>query len=158
MKLKVHQRGKRIMFYNMMTLSTVSLSPIVGGYITEKYGWRTQFYIIAGFLLVGIVVLFFACPEHAYIRPAVCDTDLAVNQSSDEVEENRSPPAGTDFSIETSESYAQQLRPYGKRLTKESITVLLAKPLVCIVYPAVLWAFFLGGCWSTWVCHLDTAH
>ena len=64
------------MFYNMMTLSAVSFSPIVGGYITEKHGWRTQFYIIAGFLFVGIVLLFFACREHVYTRPALCDTDV----------------------------------------------------------------------------------
>ena len=57
--------------------------------------------------------------------------------------------------MEKPESYVQQLRPYRRNVVESSITVLLARPLVCMIYPAVLWAFFLGGCWSTWVCRPD---
>ena len=145
------------MFYNMMTLSAVSFSPIVGGYITEKHGWRTQFYIIAGFLFIGIVLLFFACPEHVYTRPAVCDTDVTTQQGPEDDVEPRTPAAIDDSSIEKPESYAQQLKPYRRNVAERSITVLLARPLVCMIYPAVLWAFLLGGCWSTWVCRPNIA-
>lgn len=146
------------MFYNMMTLSAVSFSPIVGGYITEKHGWRTQFYIIAGFLFMGIILLFLACPEHAYTRPASCNTDLATQLRIDDSMEHRTPSAVNDSSGEKPESYAQQLRACSMNVAERSIIVLLARPLVCMIYPVVLWAFFLGGCWSTWVCRPRSAY
>ena len=147
--VQVHQRGKRIMFYNMMTLSTVSFSPIIGGYITEKHGWRMQFYIIAGFLFLGIFLLVLACPEHAYSRPLAYETDVVAGEAH--TINGQSTPSENESMTEKPKSYLQELKPYSNNVSGEKYLVLLARPFVCMLYPAVVWAFFLGGCWSTWV-------
>lgn len=144
------------MFYNMMTLTTVSFSPIVGGYISEKYGWRTQFYIIAGFLFVGLNLLIFACPEHAYNRPLTLETDIIPAEISPEKDAKSQDTLSKHNSVaEKPRSYLQELRPYSTNISGENPLVLLARPFACMLYPAVIWAFFLGGCWSTWVNLLD---
>ena len=152
------------MFYNMMTLSTVSFSPIIGGYITEKHGWRTQFYILAGFLFVGIIFITLACPEHAYTRPMVYETDVIASEVhiADSLSVQELPSDQTSMT-EKPKSYVQELKLYGTNVSGENLLVLLARPFVCMLYPAVIWAFFLGGCWSTWVSlaknhHADTTH
>lgn len=145
------------MFYNMVTLSTVSFSPIVGGYITEKHGWRMQFYIIAGFLFLGLVLLIFACPEHAYSRPLLYETDVITGGARiGDGGNGQSSPSEVELSeiesiTEKPKTYIQELKPYSKNVSREKHLVLLARPFVCMLYPAVIWAFFLGGCWSTWV-------
>lgn len=148
---QVHERGKRIMFYNMMTLSTVTLSPIIGGYITETYGWRMQFYIIAGFLFLGIILLILACPEHAYSRPMVYETDVVAGEAHTAVLDTDASPPEDESMTEKPKTYIQELKPYSKNVTGENYLVVLARPFVCMLYPAVIWAFLLGGCWSTWV-------
>jgi len=157
---QVHQRGKPVMFYNMVTLSTVAFSPIIGGYITEKHGWRTQFYVLAGFLFVGLLLLFFACPEHEYHRPPALETDVMAGElsSTREAENEKLPTVEVDTrntspnqSAEKPKPYAQELRPFSRNISGEDFFILLARPFVCMLYPAVIWAFFLGGCWSTWV-------
>ena len=145
------------MFYNMMTLSTVSFSPIIGGYITEKHGWRTQFYIIAGFLFIGLVLLVFACPEHTYKRPMVLETDIIAGETplAGEGDGEKLPSMEDanrdDLIVEKPKSYVQELKPYSKNFSGENVFILLARPFACMLNPAVIWAFFLGGCWSTWV-------
>lgn len=149
---EVHQRGKRIMFYNMMTLSTVSFSPIIGGYITEKHGWRTQFYIIAGFLFIGIIFLVLACPEHAYNQPLVFETDVVSGEVLIEhTDSSQDSPVGHNSTTEKPKSYVQELKPYSTNIYGENMFILLTRPLLCMFYPAVIWAFFNGGFWSTWV-------
>lgn len=152
------------MFYNMMTLSTVSFSPIIGGYITDKYGWRTQFYILAGFLFVGIIFITFACPEHTYTRPMVYETDVIASEVHiAEALSAQESPSDQASMTEKPKSYRQELKLYSENISGENFLVLLARPFVCMLYPAVIWAFFLGGCWSTWVSlckihHPDTTH
>ena len=139
------------MFYNMMTLSTVSFSPIIGGYITEKHGWRTQFYVISGFLFIGVLLLLLACPEHAYNRPMVFETDIIAVQVHTEDSFHEESLPEHDTKTEKPKSYAQELKPYSGKISGDNCLVLLVRPFVCMLYPAVIWAFFLGGCWSTWV-------
>lgn len=143
------------MFYNMVTLSTVAFSPIIGGYITEEHGWRTQFYVLAGFLFIGLLLLFFACPEHEYHRPLALETDVmarelpltreAENEKLPSVEVNKRDKS-TDQSAEKPKPYAQELKPFSKNISGDNFLILLARPFVCMLYPAVIWAFFLGGC------------
>ena len=139
------------MFYNMATLTTVTFSPVIGGYVSEKHGWRTQFYILAGFIFIGILLLVFLCPEHAYNRPTAYETDvtgLKIDTAGLESEEVHSEQTSV---TEKQKSYGQELKPFSRNIAGENPLVLLARPLVCMCYPAVIWAFLLGGCWSTWV-------
>jgi MFS family permease len=142
------------MFYNMMTLSTVAFSPIIGGYISQVHGWRTQFYIISGFLVVGLLMLIFACPEHTYMRnhesrSSTSDEETVNPEKQDTAnvvaEISNGPPS------ESRKSWLQELKPFNRRFSKDNILILTLKPFVCMLYPTVFWAFLIGGCWSAWV-------
>ncbi|PUU77106.1 major facilitator superfamily domain-containing protein [Tuber borchii] len=72
----VHQRGKRIAFYNLTFLGSTYFMPVLGGYISTRHGWRSQFQIISAFLGLVLIIVILLVPEHAYNRPAIFNTDL----------------------------------------------------------------------------------
>ena len=140
------------MFYNLVTLGVVTFSPIVGGYITQMHGWRTQFYVIAGFLFLGLLLLIFACPEHVYNRPIEYETDvIALEPQVIKESDKKVELTANDGAADEPMTYWQELRPFGSRISRQNPLLLLARPFACMLYPAVVWAFLVGGCWSTWV-------
>jgi predicted MFS family arabinose efflux permease len=75
-QLQVHERCKRIVAYNIVTLGVANVGPILGGYISQAYGWRMQFKILINFTGLALLVIIFACPEHGYVRPNIYETDM----------------------------------------------------------------------------------
>ena len=151
--MQVHQRGLRIILYSMATFTTVNFSPIIGGYITQRHGWRTQFYIITGFLVIGLILLVFGCPEHVYQRPLKFETD--VNGSAPLEAIKNDDLVVTEVTEEEAsdkpKSYLEELKPFTFISGHENLLKILAQPLVCMLFPTVIWAFLLGGFWSAWV-------
>ncbi|CZR56389.1 related to transporter protein HOL1 [Phialocephala subalpina] len=163
----VHERGKRIVFYNIVSLGCASLEPNLGGYIAQKYGWTMGFNILIGFTGVALLAIIFACPETTYIRPEIYETDmrstegLATSQEkkSDtttwEIEESTAggEVSNTTPSIisEKPRTYWQELKPFNGIYRRQNPLILLARPFVCFLYPAVFWGFTVGGLWSSWI-------
>lgn len=167
MQVQVHERGKRIAFYNLTFLGTVYFMPILGGYISTTHGWRSQFQIISAFLAPCVILMFFLVPETAYNRPAIFDTDLAPEEVLNELEERSNEardaeakdigvPAGaepvTSDSGETKKTFVEELRVYNGRFSDESFFKLLLAPFVLFLYPATIWSFLFQGSFITWVC------
>lgn len=50
--------------------------PVLGGFISTRHGWRSQFQIISAFLGPVLILVILLVPEHAYNRPAIFNTDL----------------------------------------------------------------------------------
>ncbi|CAD6565385.1 MAG: hypothetical protein ASARMPREDX12_005798 [Alectoria sarmentosa] len=168
----VHQRGKRIAFLNVMSLGPVNLSPIISGYVADKYGWRTNFWIMTAFTAVALLLIFFAAPETSYNRPAIYETDLTSRDNLPITEERLAADAiltakepGSDISSapadkeitsvemhkdQSPRSYWQELLPIRGLETKDNPTVLLARFFTCGLYPAVIWSFLVGGTYVAW--------
>ncbi|CUS08976.1 unnamed protein product [Tuber aestivum] len=83
----VHERGKRIAFYNLSFLGTTYFMPVLGGFISMRHGWRSQFQIISAFLAPALILVVLLVPEHAYNRPAIFDTDLHSGGDLSELDE-----------------------------------------------------------------------
>jgi hypothetical protein len=64
-------------FYNIVTLGCANVVPILGGWISNKYNFQMQFKILIGFTGLALLAIIFACPEHAYVRPSIYETDMA---------------------------------------------------------------------------------
>ncbi|KKA24413.1 hypothetical protein T310_1598 [Rasamsonia emersonii CBS 393.64] len=148
----VHQRGKRVAFFNMTFFGLSYLSPIIGGYIAQKYGWQMQFKIIAAFCAVGVVLILFFCPETAYNRPAVADDsqsqDLTARDQNEKQVLTTSDSPAADSAFKT---WLRELSPYNGRFSDERIVKIFLRPFAAMIYPAILWAFMLQGtvhCWS----------
>ncbi|KAI5852016.1 major facilitator superfamily domain-containing protein [Tricharina praecox] len=158
----VHQRGKRVALYNLSFLGCTYFMPVLGGYISMKHGWRTQFYIMAGFLGVASILVFLFVPEHAYNRPAIFDTDTSSRENLSELDEqlaaaqdedaaaDSKPEAGSAAVEETKRTYLQELGVYNGRFSDESIIRCLLAPFVLFIYPATLWSFLFQGTFITW--------
>lgn len=166
---QIHERGKRIVAYNIVTLGVAQLAPIAGGYISQQYGWRMQFYILIAFSSVALLLVLLACPEHGnYHRPQVYETDITASllvddnndgsedgskvQTSEKVVEATSP---TSQSPERRRTYWQELNPFSGFDKHQNPLVLAARPFVCMLYPAVFWGFTVGGLWSAWTVGLS---
>lgn len=142
----------------MVALGAATGSPILGGYISQVYGWRMQFRILIAFTVVALVCIIFACPEHAYVREHALEIDMLANDSdgktpvggeTDMTTSNKPRPEAT---TEVPRTYLEELKPFNGFITRQNPLTLLARPFVCFFYPAVFWGFTVGGLWSSWVC------
>ncbi|KAE8446563.1 hypothetical protein EG329_011895 [Mollisiaceae sp. DMI_Dod_QoI] len=164
----VHERGKRIVFYNIVSLGCASLEPVLGGYIAQTYGWTMEFNILIAFTGLALLAIIFACPETSYVRSSIYETDMqstlgladpsekkSGTTTTSEIEESTSGPESPrlDISaaIEKPKTYWEELKPFNGFITRQNPLVLLARPFVCFLYPAVFWGFTVGGLWSSWV-------
>jgi hypothetical protein len=153
-----------------VTLGVANVVPILGGYISETYGWRMQFKILIAFTGLALLVIVFFCPEHAYIRPSIYDTDMrstegltgaheknsVSNASETEVPSGENDTATPTLdSVEKPRTYWEELKPFNGFITRQNPLILLARPFACFVYPAVFWGFTVGGLWSSWTIGLS---
>ena len=160
-KEQVHQRGKRVALYTLSFLGSAFFMPVLGGYISAKHGWRTQFHIMAVFLGVASILVFFLVPEHAYNRPAIFDTDTSSHENLSELDEQLAAQDGDTTAaddkpavgvvvVEKKRTFAQGLSLYNGRFSDESVVRCLLTPFVLFVYPATLWSFLFQGTYITW--------
>lgn len=135
--------------------------PVLGGYISTKHGWRSQFYIMAAFLGVASILVFLLVPEHAYNRPAIFDTDTSSRENLSELDEqlaaqdgdstaNTKPETSATVVGETKRTFIQELSLYNGRFSDESVIRCLLAPFVLFIYPATLWSFLFQGTFITW--------
>jgi hypothetical protein len=144
--------------------------PVLGGYISTKHGWRTQFIIMSAFLGPICILVFLFVPEHVYNRPAIYDTDISslTNlQELDDVEDRPSkescagveevgatqtevmmdnPPAIEDVQ----KTFIQELRLYNGRFSNESVWRCMLSPLALLLYPSTIWSFLFQGSFIAW--------
>lgn len=156
-----------------MSLGPLNLSPIVSGYVADRYGWRTNFWIMTAFTAVALLLIFFAAPETSYNRPAIYETDIISSENLPVTKESLSADAlatakesGSDISTahqnkeipsmeihrnESPRSYWQEFLPIRGLETRDNPLVLLARFFTCGLYPAVIWSFLVGGTYVAWV-------
>jgi predicted MFS family arabinose efflux permease len=67
LSFKVHERGRKIVAYNIVSLGCAKVTPVLGGYITTTYGWAMQFHILIAFTAIALLFILFACPETTYV-------------------------------------------------------------------------------------------
>ena len=149
-----------------MSLGPINLSPILSGYIADRYDWRTNFWILTAFTVVNLILVILFAPETQYERPSVYNTDIGSTQSSQveatlqPAERGRESPGNKhqtstvtaeDTEQEKPLSYWQELKPYSGLRMRESLWKHVARLFTCALYPAVIWTFLVGGTYSGWV-------
>ncbi|KAI2615331.1 MFS general substrate transporter [Hypoxylon sp. NC1633] len=169
----VHQRGVRLAAWGLCLSVGVGGGSIISGYIIEDLGWNWTYGICAIMFGIWIVVLFLFCPETAYRRDDSLNTDLGTEQDKAdqlavgevskakegteasgvgnvEVEMIERSPTGTDWS-EKRHSYWHDLKVYHGRVSDDSFWKVLARPLLMLVFPQVLFSFFAYGLTTSWL-------
>ncbi|THV06621.1 MFS general substrate transporter [Dendrothele bispora CBS 962.96] len=142
----VHQRGKAMGIFTLMSTSGGHLAPIVGGYVARDLGWRWCFW--TGAILNGafFIVCLFLMPETLFDRPRDNAQTILPNThsspplspSSSPVREGvQQPYQPPPFTLKT---YLNRLwfwdleRPPTRRLKATDFVI---KPLSMLKYPSV---------------------
>lgn len=160
----MHQRGKRVAFLNIMSLGPIQLHPILSGYLADRYNWRVNFWVLTAFTAVNLVLVLFFAPETQFERPAIYNTDIT-SKHMDEPEfasqlvttGAKHSKKGRVCSAETEGAEHENTPNYWQELTlikgvnMNNIGRHIVRLLACIRYPAVSWAFLVGGTFSGWV-------
>ncbi|KAL9098905.1 MAG: hypothetical protein Q9163_005515 [Psora crenata] len=165
----VHERGKRMAFSNLALFGGAFFTPVLVGKITHSIGWPWTFYLIAIFCGAMLPFVIFLCPETAYRRDAVFNTDITGERNlstsmqrttQPQQHSNHSPsnsiPTSFDHENKTHATtrakvpYLHTLLPFNGRKTSESFFKLLLRPLPLFAHPAVLWATLIQGTLIGW--------
>ncbi|KAH8603088.1 MFS general substrate transporter [Bisporella sp. PMI_857] len=75
----VHERGKRMALTNLAVFGGAFFTPILVGKITFTIGWPWSFYLVAIFSGFCLPLIFFFCPETAYVRSPHLNLDYALD-------------------------------------------------------------------------------
>lgn len=156
----VHERGPRMAFVNTCIFGGAFLTPVFVGMISKHLGWQWSFYLLAIFMGVGFLPLFFFVPETAYRRAKVLNTDFTGNQDiandsppeslrSDEKELQTRTDATRTAAVPR-DSFVQRLRIFNGRKTDDSFVKLLLRPFPLFLHPAVVWGCLMQGVIIGW--------
>ncbi|KAL8640746.1 MAG: hypothetical protein Q9228_002372 [Teloschistes exilis] len=148
-------------FVSLISLGPINLAPILSGYVADKYGWRTNLWILTAFTAVGWLLVIFACPETRFIRPANFESDLVdedrlpivadENGSKSPVTEESQENGATTSQIPKSKrTYWQELKPLTYIDRRSNPLSHLFRLFACLFYPAVIWSFLVGSTYSGW--------
>lgn len=145
-----------------MSLGPINLAPVLSGYVADKYGWRTNFWILTAFTALNLLLVVFGCPETRYHRPPSYETDLAVGDNrlgsytedsypSPDLEIHKQPRTDEIEEITTARTYWQELKPFTYIDRSSNPVTHVTRVFTCIFYPAVIWCFLVGSTYSGWV-------
>ncbi|GAA5971354.1 hypothetical protein JCM11641_008320 [Rhodosporidiobolus odoratus] len=168
----VHERGFRSAIWGFAILAGINVTPIINGYVigSDTLGYRWCFWLISIFLGLGFVGIVFFCPETAYDRDPVFNTDehsaadaAAVNEATDELEKSSDgtpKPTGEILHIEghteagvgykQPKSYVQTLAPVSYH-GKANVFKLILRPFPFFISPVVICAFLVYGMTTCWL-------
>jgi MFS family permease len=157
----VHQRGVRLAAWGLCLSVGVGGGTIISGYIIQDLSWNWTYGICAIMYGAWILVLFFFCPETAYCRPSSFDVDLGtedkITQAIDDrkaeatnVEDIEVGASSTDI-VEDKHSYWHDLKIFHGRVCDDSFFKVLARPLMMLIFPQVIFSFVAYGLTSSWL-------
>ena len=152
-----------------MSLGPINLSPILSGYVADRYTWRTNFWILTAFTAMNLILIILFASETRYKRPFVYNTDTMAPENmhgSLAVESNeanqecwdRIGKEGTAMMANPEQerplTYWQELKPFSGLHVDKNIWTPIVRLFSCVMYPAVTWTFLVAGTYSGWV-HLS---
>ncbi|GAA5905387.1 hypothetical protein JCM6882_003145 [Rhodosporidiobolus microsporus] len=168
----VHERGFRSAIWGFAILAGINVTPIVNGYVIESdsLGYRWCFWLMAIFTGIAVVGIIFFCPETAYDRDPVFNTDehsagdaAAVNAATDDLEKSSAGTPKPSASIEHIEngrpqpigykkekSYLQTLAPVSYH-GKVNVFKAILRPFPFFLSPVVICGFFAYGLTTCWL-------
>jgi hypothetical protein len=130
--------------------------------ITHSIGWWWTFYLEAIFCAAALVAIFLFCPETAFRRDALLNTDTADSAVADSdpahdkgVAAQRCPQplqvtSPSAHGSGEKKTFAASLALFDGRKTDEGFLRLLLRPLPLLLQPAFLWACLVQGVLIAW--------
>lgn len=155
----LHDRGEKVSIYGLSVLGGNELGPMFSAFIIQSLGINWAFYIVAMFIGLNLVTMFFFMPETKYTgyRPAIVPGDLSFTSekgSASHIEKlgEKMVPATHEESEPsiTKHSRIRSLIPWGKNDPSVSLLRAFLRPFILIAYPTVLWSCVIYGMALSW--------
>jgi MFS family permease len=122
---------------------------IICGGISTTQTWRVDYYLAAALVGAILLLLFFTLPETAWNRvheehhAPLTETAQGISYLKKEKAEVETAE-GIDYNAKsvprTKDSYGRRLHVFSGSYTKENLFLMMARPMLLILLPPVLWA------------------
>lgn len=164
-----HDRGFHMGIYNWTLWCGAFMSPIAGGFVAERFGWRWIQYILAIICLCFTVVTFFGFEETMFFRQVniqepmfsspkdTSDLEHSIDTDRKRVSESKEPdslditPVAVDETYQI-KTYGQKLKMWGLRHPSQPFnffrSIFLSFRLLC--YPTNIFSGLLVGSILAW--------
>ncbi|KAH8668665.1 major facilitator superfamily domain-containing protein [Xylariales sp. PMI_506] len=162
----LHDRGEKVSFYGLSVLGGNEIGPLFSALIIQHLGMAWAFYIVAMFVGLNCITMFFFMPETKYTgdRPhpflnALRD-EAPIKLDVQQVEEVENTPISQKAEISTTleaapngpqkHSYISSLALWQKADPNISFRKTFLRPFVLFTYPTILWACLVYGMSLGW--------
>lgn len=141
----LHDRGAKVSIYGLSVLGGNELGPMLSAFIIQSLGMNWAFYIVAMFIGLNFVTMFFAMPETKFTgaRPSIVisppQSSAKVDVVHEEVVENSK-----------TRSYLGELAFWGSSEPGVSLWKVFLRPFMLLAYPTVVWSCFIYGMALSW--------
>ncbi|PVH68727.1 MFS general substrate transporter [Cadophora sp. DSE1049] len=138
-----HERGVRVGLWNMASIASINIAPIISGYVIVDMGWRWSFWLLAityGIVLLAVVLFL---PETAFDRSGrMLPDDLTFAISSNN---NNDLATGTNDASGIAEEHIRANRRIlglgnFKIRAQSGVISRLTSPLLLLRAPATIWS------------------
>ncbi|KAG4413952.1 hypothetical protein IFR04_012919 [Cadophora malorum] len=162
----VHERGFYTSIIMFLLAGVSNFSSVITGYITANLGWKYLFHLLNAFIGLQIILLFFFCPETAYLHDRRYETDeLATDdlRGLSEVEKRHEARmerkklgegaelaqmetvANTVRSVPKKKTFMQETAVFTGSYSDENLLQLVIGPLAVFSNIAVFWVVIISG-------------
>ncbi|KAH7033733.1 MFS transporter [Microdochium trichocladiopsis] len=137
----VHQRGRRVGWWNFAVLVSINITPVISGYLITALSWQWSFWILAMTIGLAVVLTFFLLPETLF------------DPESPALEACRTEPHAASAQYESGTSRLRQFLGLQEVCFQNPLLLFpgLIRPLGLLLSPAVLWACAMWSVTFSWV-------
>jgi MFS family permease len=161
----VHERGLRVSAITFILNASSSLASIICGQITAGLGWNWLFHFLQIFTIIQVTLMFFFCPESAYIRDHAYDIDQVTDDKLEQLAETEHKRAGVTTEgdgevpveqtastrpIPPKKTFYQNLAVYTGSYSNESVIKQLIGPFVTLLNIGAAWSTVTSGLLTMW--------
>lgn len=142
----LHDRGAKISMYGLSVLGGNELGPLLSAFIIQNLGMAWAFYIVAAFIGLNLVTMFFFMPETRFTgeRPSTMFQRPATLDEKQRV-------AHVEVSDTTTKhSFKRHLAICSKGDPAISLLKVFLRPFVLLAYPTVIWSCLVYGMALSW--------
>ncbi|CAK7221316.1 hypothetical protein SBRCBS47491_004486 [Sporothrix bragantina] len=155
----LHDRGEKVSLYGFGVLGGNELGPLFSALIIQHLGMNWAFYIVAMFIGLSVILMFFFMPETKFTGPRPDPHALHQGQDSGEKADDECVERVGDATPDNIESasaapakhsYLRTLKPWGKSDPNISFRKAFLRPFVLLTFPTVVWASLVYGFSLSW--------
>jgi len=150
----VHQRGRAMSFFSFMALGCTQIAPVLGGFLTDTYGWRSQYYVLTAFRGALLILIFLLVPETHFDRSTKSVSQVESGDEYYDKADTGSPlphdPEAVPSVDGKKRTYIQQLKPYYRIHSGANIWQAAVRYFTVGLYPIIWYAFIPCGTYLAW--------